>query len=84
MRTTVTLDAEVHALVKRRMKEHGVSFRQAVNDAIRAGLGARPPAKPFRTRTVNMGLPTVNLERALQLAGELEDEEIIRKTRVGK
>jgi hypothetical protein len=30
-----------------------------------------------------MGEPTVSLDRALQLAGELEDEELIRLTRAG-
>ena len=38
----------------------------------------------FRTETASMGLPTVNLDKALQLAGELEDEELIRKQRLGK
>jgi hypothetical protein len=28
--------------------------------------------------------PSVNLDRALQLAAELEDEELVRKMRVGK
>jgi hypothetical protein len=31
-----------------------------------------------------MGVPLVNLDKALQLAGELEDLEIIRKMRLGK
>ncbi len=30
-----------------------------------------------------MGTPTVNLDRAIQLAAELEDEELIRKLRAG-
>lgn len=86
MRTTVTLDPDTTALIKRRMREGGVSFKQAVNDAIRGGLtdagGAQREA--FRTRSVPMGLPTVNLDRALQVAGELDDEERVRKMRLGK
>lgn len=39
---------------------------------------------PFRTATAPLGVPVVNLDRALQLAAELEDEELVRKTRVGK
>lgn len=31
-----------------------------------------------------MGTPVVNLDRALQIAGELEDEELIRRMRSGK
>ncbi|CAN5697722.1 antitoxin [soil metagenome] len=84
MRTTVTLDPDVEALLRMRMRDDEISFKQAVNDAIRAGM--RPPGrrKPFRTKTSNLGTPTVNLDKATQLAGELEDEEIIRKMRLGK
>ncbi len=84
MRTTVTLDPDTEALVRRRMREKGVSFKQAVNDAVRAGLTGEPAARPFRTRSSKLGLPSVPLERALQLAGELEDEELVRKMRSGK
>jgi hypothetical protein len=28
-----------------------------------------------------LGVPSVNLDRALQIAGELEDEELIRRQR---
>lgn len=87
MRTTITLDPDTAALVRRRMRERGVSFKQAVNDAIRDGLtggGDRGQREAFRTRSVPMGLPTVNLDRALRVAGELEDEERVRKMRLGK
>lgn len=82
MRTTVTLDPDTAALVQRRMREHGITFKQALNDAIRSGAGAT--RKPFSTATADMGTPVVNLDRALQLAGELEDEELVRKMRIGK
>ncbi len=81
MRTTVTLDPDTAALIQRRMRERGVSFKQAVNDAIRAGA---PEAErvPYRTATAPLGVPAVNLGCALQLAAELEDEELIRTTQV--
>lgn len=82
MRTTVTLDPDTEVLVRRRMRERRVSFKQALNDAIRAGLSDEQPKRPFRTRTANLGVPTVNLDKAMQLAGQLEDEEIIRKMRL--
>jgi len=83
VRTTVTLDPDVEALLRKRMEDRGISFKRALNDAIREGstTGER---LPFRTRTRRMGVPSVNLDRALQLAGELEDEELIRKQRLGK
>jgi hypothetical protein len=83
VRTTVTLDPDTAALVRQWMRERGVSFKQAVNDAIRAGVAGRP-VKPFRTETADLGVPAVNLDRALQLAAELEDEELVRRSRMGK
>jgi hypothetical protein len=86
MRTTVTLESDTEALVRKRMRETGVSFKRALNDAIREGLAPerRVIGKPFRTDTADLGLPAVNLDRALALAGELEDEELVRRMRMGK
>jgi hypothetical protein len=83
MRTTVTLDPDTESLIRRLMKARGVSFKQALNDAIRAGAGARRPAA-FQTRVRHMGEPSVALDRALELAGELEGEELLRRSRLGK
>lgn len=83
MRTTVTLDDDTLAAIRRLMNERGVSFKKALNDAIRAGAQGRPVPAPFATRTAELGVPTVTLDRALQLAGELEDEELIRRQRRG-
>lgn len=83
MRTTVTLDDDTLALVQRRMRERGVSFKTALNDAIREGAHRRPIPKPFSTRAADLGVPTVNLDLALQIAADLEDEELIRRQRRG-
>ena len=77
----MTLDPDTAALVERRMREHGVTFKQALNDAIRAGS---TPRTPFRTEPADLGVPTVPLDRALQVAADLEDEELIRRMRSGK
>ncbi len=84
MRTTVTLDADTEALIRKRMQERHVSFKQALNDAIREGCVQTPGSAAFRTQAVRLGLPAVNLDRALQLAGDLEDDELVRKMRIGK
>lgn len=81
MRTTVTLDDDVIQLVRRRMTEQQVSFKKALNDAVRDGAAGRPNPRAFSTRLVDMGVPAVNLDRALQVAAELEDEELIRRQR---
>lgn len=84
MRTTVTLDSDVAALIRQRMRELGISFKEAVNDAIRASIKASSGSKAFQVHTAAMGKPSVNLDRALQLAAEIEDEELVRKMRLGK
>lgn len=83
MRTTVTLDEDTEQLLRERMERRGVPFKQALNDAIRDGSAHHRRARPYRTRTARLGTPTVNLDRALQLAGELEDEDFIRRMRRG-
>jgi hypothetical protein len=84
MRTTVTLEPDAEALIRRRMRERGLSFKAALNEAIRAGLASSRAPGGFRTPTADLGRPSVNLDRALALAGELEDEELLRKQRAGK
>lgn len=83
MRTTVTLDDDTVAVIHRRMRERGVSFKTALNEAIREGAQGRPAPVAFTTRSADLGTPTVNLDRALQIAAELEDEELIRRQRRG-
>lgn len=84
MRTTVTLDPDTADLIRRLMKERDLSFKEAVNEAIRAGLAKPKGGRRFETKTAKMGTPRVALDRALSLAGELEDEELVRKARAGK
>jgi len=83
VRTTVTLDDDTLAVIHRRMREQGVSFKTALNDAVRDGAKRRPVPTPFATRTSDLGVPAVNLDRALQIAADLEDEELIRRQRRG-
>ncbi|HST34902.1 MAG TPA: CopG family transcriptional regulator [Solirubrobacteraceae bacterium] len=84
MRTTVTLDPDVEAKLKATMRERGVSFKAALNDAVRAGLaGEATPQKRFRVKATPMGA-RFNIDKALQVAGEMEDEEILRKLDMGK
>jgi hypothetical protein len=67
------------------MAETGSSFKRVVNDAIRAGLTAgRPESEPYQLQPRALGQPTVPLTKALQLAADLEDEEIARKLAIGK
>jgi hypothetical protein len=82
----VTLDPDVAAKLKALARQRGISFKQALNQAVRAGLVAgRGPGRKFRQLTQRMGLrPGVSIDKALQLAAALEDDEIVRKLQVRK
>jgi hypothetical protein len=85
MRTTVTLDPDVERLVRQAMDERGLTFKDAINEGLRAGIGPRPASgddAPFATH--DLGAPLVDVTKALQLAGELEDAELTRKLAVGR
>jgi hypothetical protein len=84
MRTTVTLDPDTRALIERAMRERGLTFKQAVNQAIRDGL-APPALAPLRITTPRpLGPARVDLTKALRLAGDLEDETLARRLTEGR
>ncbi len=78
MRTTVTLDPDADDIVRRLMREGGLSFKEAVNAAIRAGAPGRRRRR-HRTPTFDLGAQGTPLDKALRLASELEDAELVRK-----
>jgi hypothetical protein len=79
MRTTITLDPENDLAIRRLMRARGLTFRQAVNQAIRDGVAPLQSPSEVQLPTFAMGAPLVPIDRALRLAAELEDEEIMRK-----
>ena len=68
MRTTLTLDADVAALLRRIQHTHGRSLEAVVNDALRQGLRQMiaPSCPPAHYRP-----PSVDLGRCL--VGSLDD-----------
>lgn len=83
MRTTLTLEPDVALKLKRVMAKRKVTMKQAVNDALRAGLAkAEKPAAPkFKVEPFHSGgfLPGIDPTRLNQLVDELEVEEFLRK-----
>jgi hypothetical protein len=66
------------------MREKGLSFRQAVNAAIRAGL-APGSATAFQQRSFSMGFrPEINYDGTLRAAAVLENERLLHKLALGK
>ncbi len=82
MRTTVTLDPDVNRLLKDCMKHRGISFKQALNDAVRNGLagGTLRSTRPFVQKSFSLGhAQDFHGDKALAITDCLEDEEIGRK-----
>ncbi len=59
MRTTLTLDEDVAALLNKEVRKSGEPFKQIVNRFLRLGLMAskQPVRKPFKVTPINLGLP---------------------------
>lgn len=86
MRTTVTLDADVERLIRDTMRDRGVSFKEALNEAARNGLcGKEQRAEKFIQKTYRMGgVQGIRWDKALALADAMEDEELKRKLSLRK
>lgn len=80
MRTTLSLDSDVAALLKRAQKVSKASLKTVVNDAIRQRLKdlLGPPAqpkKPFRTKSVSLRRCFVgSLDDVAEVLATAEDE----------
>lgn len=73
MRTTLTLDDDVASLLRQVVHESGLSFKEAVNQALRRGLVARPDPRPLSFPTKRMGLRKgVRLDCVAALLEELD------------
>jgi hypothetical protein len=85
VRTTVTLDDDLAAKVRGLAQERGISFKDALNTALRSGLSGSVAGRPYRVEPRPMRLrPGIDLDKALRLAAELEDAETIRKLELRK
>jgi hypothetical protein len=78
MRTTVTLDADVEALLRDAMQQRRQSFKEVLNQAIRSGLSTAPASAadtPFVVQSRPMGVRAgIDPGRLNQLADEMEAE----------
>lgn len=84
MRTTVTLDPDVGHLIRERMQAKGVSFKRALNDAVREGAARQPTRPRYVMAPVSLGAARVDVTKALQLAGELKGADVVRRTTGGR
>ena len=77
MRTTLSLDEDVAAQLETWRAKQNLSFKDAINTALRRGLTelSRPIArKPFRTKPIDMGACRfANLDNVWEVLDEVED-----------
>ena len=88
MRTTVDLDESLLSRLREDAHREGISFRAMLHRVILRGLDS-----PVRAEEMEYAPPSfamgqvregINLVKALQLAGELEDEERLRTLERGR
>jgi hypothetical protein len=85
MRTTLTLEEPIATALKNAAHRSGKPFKQVVNETLRAGLRASKASaqasRPYRLKPASLGglLAPVELDKALQLIGILDDGELHRK-----
>jgi hypothetical protein len=85
IRTTIDLDPHLLRRLREEAHRQGIPFKQLLTAVLRRGLDAGAPRTRYRVPTFAMGSPgTLDLDKALVIAGALEDEETARKLRVRK
>jgi hypothetical protein len=77
MRTTLTLDPDVAAMLKKEMRQQKATLKETINKALRAGLQAAPraetPSQPYRMKALNLGKPLMNLDCTSEILAMLDD-----------
>lgn len=85
MRTTIDLDPDVDARLRATARERNVPLRTVINEALRAGLRPAATRQPYVLPTRPLGIRShIDVDKALQVADEDEDREIIRKLELRK
>lgn len=71
MRTTIDLDDDVVAAVRRLRATGGLGLSAAVNQLARAGLREKPGREPFRQRALDIGV-TVDVSNVAEAIETLD------------
>ena len=88
MRTTVRIQDDLLLQLKDKATQEKSSLTRVLNQTLRAGLRAaqetKKPRRRYQEKAHSMGRPTVDLIKALSVASQIEDAEILRKTQLRK
>lgn len=82
MRTTLTLDPDVAALLKKAVARGEVSFKEAVNNALRRGLSDVAATKPKKRWVQRVGPPGGPVPSPAEVKRILFEEDLERYLRV--
>jgi hypothetical protein len=78
IRTTITLDDDVVVRVKRESQTRGLTFRETLNELLRAALlnAGQPPRRTLQIKPVHMGYnPGLNYDKIESLIEYGEGEQ---------
>jgi len=86
MRTTLTIDDDLAAILQQKARQRGVAFKQLVNSLLRSGLGATEGALPKRKMLKVVGRPLgmktrYDSDKLNQLVDELEADRYLTTRR---
>jgi len=88
MRTTLTIDDDLMSELKARAHQTGKPLKEVINAALRNGMKKSQKStkrKKYSCPEYSLGVPAhYDLDRALDLAESLENEEILRKMQLRK
>ena len=78
MRTTIEFEPDVAAELKRLRKQREMGLKDLVNDLVRRGIrDVNAPARkkePFRTKSVDLGRPLIDVTNAAEALAIAEGE----------
>jgi len=88
VRTTLSIADDLLKDLRALAHARRLTLTAAANTVLRAGLASLSerdqPRSRFREQPVDMGVPTVDLTKALALAAGMEDQEVLRKLELRK
>ena len=88
MRTTVQIEDDLLLDLKDKAARESSSLTRVFNQTLRAGLRAdqdtKKPRRRYHEKTHSLGVPRVDLTKALSLSAQLEDDESLRKVQLRK
>ena len=87
MRTTVDIEPSLLKRLRVAARQRGVTVKEYLAIVLERGLEEHPEKQArFRLSTFSMGRPrhSINLDKSLRIAAELEDEETARELTLRK